>query len=236
MTSSITKCAIFSGWMEPGAETMVNFIGSNTTSEEFHSKWKKEHPEYRLHYGARDGWNALIKAAEYDNILLLKYIFSTGGPVLLELGCKTTPLIWAVINNSYKSARTLLGFGACVNVATEDGITALSCVSQTQNIALAALLLSYGATDDPALNKESDGLIEHGKKIAAEKNELFNVVNALLIEILPKCAQCIAEYADIQASEMGMLAHLIDYATDGAMKLDQNEVVAEYLAYSEEMS
>lgn len=73
----IRPCNFRSEHEQPKACKVIKAISTDTTAEAFDQVLTK-YPEYRLHYGANYGWNALGVAAKYGNIPLILHIVRIG--------------------------------------------------------------------------------------------------------------------------------------------------------------
>lgn len=148
-------------------------------------------PNYKWTHGAMHyHQHALLIAAAHDHLALINHIVKKGGKELLSLGNQFgwTALFQACIADKYDAAELLLNLGANPNIATSrsssaapDGATPLWAVAQkTQDVALAELLLKYGAIPEPELNEEGQKVLREAKKTL--RQETFAAISPAFLE------------------------------------------------------
>jgi hypothetical protein len=190
MVAPVVRCATHSGELEEGAKEIVVIMKIGTqTPQEFDDACAK-YPGYKLTHGAQMGWNALGLAAYHGNIPLIQHILGkpNAKETLLELGNRVgwTPLFCAVRNNQEEAAKTLIGMGANVNMASlryasssdiPEGATPLwVAVKRIHKIALVKLLLYKGALLAPALDvfdKDAQIVEQAWKEMSQEYTQLM---------------------------------------------------------------
>ena len=93
----------------------------------------------------KDGYTALLIAAEMGNIEMVKVLLENGADVNARDIDKHTALIYAAYQGNLEIAEMLLKYGADVHAKDKDGWTALMFASIQQKDALVKLLKKYGA-------------------------------------------------------------------------------------------
>ena len=171
-SKELKPCEQRSGDLEPGAYTVTNSISHDTTVEQF-KQVLALHPDYKLSFGGRCGWNALGSAAFRYNLDIVKWILDQDASLInLGSGFGLTPLHCLIRFCEPKTGTEICEYlvsrGADVNMCTSscfddtnygptyDNTSPLWSALNRRNVGIVQLLLKHEALVSPSIDHNKD--------------------------------------------------------------------------------